>query len=444
MNLVAFSIRTKGMSNFTRRIWTVFTRFGFTSARTRRALHSVVATLQRYGAAPTFFIPAVVLRRHAHVIAEVARAGAEVGIHGYVHNDYRSLDTRQQYGQTERATVAFREAAIPYQGFRNPYLGWTEESLAIFASLGFSYESNEAILHDVIDHDRLPLRLRAGFDKSMRLFQAIPCSTYTIRPHFEGGILRLPISLPDDEILYDRLRMTDPTQLAAIWCRVMQNVYDLGGLYVLNLHPERALQCKDALESLLRYACDRPLAVWVARLADIARWWAERSQFRLSIMPRGPDSWEVMRTGGPDATLLGRHIVVEDQPTAPWFGSDMQIQAERAVVYAARYPGVGLSPRTDPSVAQFLGEQGYPAVPCSDREADHYALYIDQPDGLGRTRGHSVQRRSALIQQVEQAEVPLLHFGCWPNGCRAALAISGDIDSVTIQDFFLRIREVRT
>jgi hypothetical protein len=31
----------------------------------------------------------------------------------------------------------------------------------------------------------------------------------------------------------------------------------------------------------------------------------------------------------------------------------------------------------------------------------------------------------------------------WPEGKRAALSITGDVDSVTIQDFFLRILEVR-
>ncbi len=39
-----------------------------------------------------FFITAVVLHRHSTPIAEKARSGAEKGVHGYVHNDYRSLN----------------------------------------------------------------------------------------------------------------------------------------------------------------------------------------------------------------------------------------------------------------------------------------------------------------------------------------------------------------
>ena len=145
MNLVSFSIKTKGMHNFVRRLATVFTRFGFSEARTRRALYTMIDSLRGYNASPTFFIPAVVLHRHPTLMAEVAHCGAEIDIHGYVHNDYRSLSKSEQYEQTRQALSMFQKTHIPYQGFRNPYLGWTEEALHVFAALGLSYESNEAV-----------------------------------------------------------------------------------------------------------------------------------------------------------------------------------------------------------------------------------------------------------------------------------------------------------
>src|SRR5437762_12096898 len=99
MNLVSFSIKTKGTYNFARRLWTVFTRFGFSETETRRALHTVIDALRSYNATPTFFIPAVVLRRHPALLAEIAHSGAEIGIHGYVHNDYRMLNKIEQFEQ---------------------------------------------------------------------------------------------------------------------------------------------------------------------------------------------------------------------------------------------------------------------------------------------------------------------------------------------------------
>ena len=147
MNLVFFSLQTKGVHNFARRLWTVFTRFGITEAQTRRALYTVIDVLRRDNSAPTFFIPAMVLSRHPQLIMKIVDCGAEIGIHGYVHNDYRSLSEAEQYQQTRQAISAFQNTQIPYEGFRNPYLGWTEASLQVFTKLGFIYDSNEAVLH---------------------------------------------------------------------------------------------------------------------------------------------------------------------------------------------------------------------------------------------------------------------------------------------------------
>lgn len=442
MNLVSFSLRTKGSHNFARRVRTVFTRFGFSESPIRHALYTILDTLQRYNGAPTFFIPAVVLDRHAKLISEIALDGAEIGIHGYVHNDYRTLSTDEQYKQTKQAISVFKEVKIPYEGFRNPYLGWTEESLAVFAALGFKYESNLAILHDVVDLDSFSPLLQSGFAKSLKLYQAAPCSIYALRPRFEGALLRIPTSIPDDEMLFDRLRITDQQEVGRIWSRVMQRVYDRGGLYTLNFHPERAVLCKPALEELLSYACSRPLPVWVARIGDVAQWWKERSAFRMTVTPLGPDRWQVEATCTPRATLLARHLIVEDQPAPPWFGSDIRVQSHSFIVRAPQCPCIGISPATSRQVVNFFYEQGYPFAHCTQEEAHNYACYLDLPEGLGITAQDQLQRKSALVQQIEELEAPLLHFGCWPGANRAALAISGDIDSVTVQDFFLRIVEV--
>ena len=48
MNLVSFSIKTKGIHNFSRRLWTVCTRFSFSEVRTHQALHTIISSLQKY------------------------------------------------------------------------------------------------------------------------------------------------------------------------------------------------------------------------------------------------------------------------------------------------------------------------------------------------------------------------------------------------------------
>ena len=98
-------------------------------------------------------------------------------------------------------------------------------------------------------------------------------------------------------------------------------------------------------------------------------------------------------------------------------------------VSAPRCPCVGVSPRTSQQVLDFLHEQGYPFAYCSREEADNYTMYLDEPEGFGSTREEQAEGRSALVSQIEALEGPLLYFGCWPEGNRATLAISGDIDS---------------
>jgi peptidoglycan/xylan/chitin deacetylase (PgdA/CDA1 family) len=442
MNLVSFSLRTKGAHNFTRRLGTVFTRFGVSETPIRHALHSIIDSLRQYGGAPTFFIPAVVLDRHPALISKIAHDGAEIGIHGYVHNDYRTLSKGEQYKQTEQAISVFQKNKIPYQGFRNPYLGWTVESLDVYATLGFDYESNVAVLHTVVDLGAFSPLLRSGYAKSLKLFQAVPCSVSALRPHFEAEVLRIPTSIPDDEMLFDRLRITDPQEVGRIWSRVMQRVYDDGGLYTLNLHPERGVLCKQALDKLLSYALTRPLPVWLTRIGDMAQWWKERSAFRLSITSLDSGRWQVEATCTPRATLLARHLTVEDQPVTPWYGSEVCVPSQCFRVKATCCPCIGVSPQTPVEVLDVLYEQGYPVVRCSEEEALSYAMYLDEPEGLGTTREKRAKRRSDLIERIEALDTPFLSFGCWPDGNRAALAISGDIDSVTVQDFFLRIVEV--
>jgi hypothetical protein len=222
----------------------------------------------------------------------------------------------------------------------------------------------------------------------------------------------------------------------------MQRVYDRGGLYTLNFHPERGILCKPALDKLLSYACSRPLPVWVTRIGDVAQWWKERSAFRLSITSLGSDRWQVEATCTPRATLITRHLTVEDQQTTPWYGTDMRVQSHSFTVHATCCPCIGVSEQTPQQVHDFLYEQGYPCVHCSREDAHTYTMYLDKPEGLGVTSKDQAENKSALVQQIEALEAPFLSFGCWPNGNRAALAISGDIDSVTVQDFFLRIMEV--
>ena len=45
-----------------------------------------------------------------------------------------------------------------------------------------------------------------------------------------------------------------------------------------------------------------------------------------------------------------------------------------------------------------------------------------------------------LLGAVKKARGPLLRFGRWPAGYRSALAVSADVDAITLWDFVRRAR----
>src|SRR5205823_850208 len=153
------------------------------------------------------------------------------------------------------------------------------------------------------------------------------------------------------------------------WCKVMQRVYDFGGVYTLNLHPERAVPCNKALTKLLYYAENRPLPVWLARLQDIAQWWKERSNFRLAITPLSFERWHVQTLCSSYATLLARNLILENQSVLAWYGNDKRLQTCNFTIKATTCPCIGLSPQTPQEVADFLHEQGYPVIQSVQEES---------------------------------------------------------------------------
>ena len=316
------------------------------------------------------------------------------------------------------------------------------ESLEVFAALRFHYESNIAVLHDVVDLEAFTPLIRSGFAKSLQLFQATPCNAYALRPHFEGELLRIPTSIPDDEMLFDRLRITDPQEVGGIWSRIMQRVYDVGGLYVLKFSP-RTWGTLPTGPGNVTGVCAWTTA---ARLdnahGDIAQWWNERRLFTFSVTSLGNQRWQAEVACSERATILVRHLTVEDGPVRPWHGADERVERRSFILNAATCPCIAVSQQTPQEVVTFLAEQGYAAVRSTREHMPNYAMYIDKPGGLGSALEVQTESKRTLVEQIEALEMPLLRFGCWPDGNRAALAISGDIDSITAQDFFLRIVEV--
>ena len=142
--------------------------------------------------------------------------------------------------------------------------------------------------------------------------------------------------------------------------------------------------------------------------------------------------WLRVSAHGPgELTLLARNVAVAGR-TERWAGDTVKAQGTEAVVRAEpRRPFVGVHPDCPPGVSGFLREQGY--IVEGARSPDTHGVFV-------RRDRFEAEDRRPLLDEVEQASSPLLRLGRWPSGAASALAVTGDVDALTIGDYAARLR----
>ena len=96
-------------------------------------------------------------------------------------------------------------------------------------------------------------------------------------------------------------------------------------------------------------------------------------------------------------------------------------------------PVVGLAPGTHGWVMGLLREEGIPFEISEQR--DSYGAYVDTA-GPGWSEAR-------VLAAIEDAPGPLVRIWRWPSSAGSALAVTGDIDALTLRDFALRSWETR-
>ena len=57
-------------------------------------------------------------------------------------------------------------------------------------------------------------------------------------------------------------------------------------------------------------------------------------------------------------------------------------------------------------------------------------------------RGFSEKEEMQILKTIHNNDTPLIRFWRWPDGCQSALSVTGDIDAITVVDFFNRSKKV--
>jgi hypothetical protein len=387
-----------------------------------RRLARVLEIVERHGCGATLPVTVTAAHRNPRVIARYAERGIEFAVHGYRHVDHAGLDVVEQIEQLGKARRTLEAIGIPAVGFRAPYLRWNAATLHALRENGFLYDSSQA-MHWPID----PGLGSDGYGRALTFYDALPAMEHPAMPRLEGGIVRIPCSLPDDEVAVDRLRLTSSEAIAALWLEILRRTHERGELFTLAVHPERIELCGPAIEAVLDAARTARPEVWIARLDEIARWWRERAATTVAVRDGVGDRLHVDVRGPEGLVTLARDVEVPGGE--PLGDGTLRVVHARFDVRAAERPFIGVHPDSPDPLTAFLREQGY-IVEIAD-SAGGYACFL-------RRERFAREDELPLLQELETGRSPLLRFGRWPGGARSALSVTGDVDALTIWDYASR------
>ena len=134
----------RGIRFIWQRLLSLLTRYGLFSGKIAKPIDSCVAVLAEFDCKPTFFVPAVILKKYPQVIIKLKNAGCEIAVHSYQHIDLSQIPIQQACESLELACRTFENFGIRPRGFRGPYLGCSEDLLKAIPSKLFNYSSNMA------------------------------------------------------------------------------------------------------------------------------------------------------------------------------------------------------------------------------------------------------------------------------------------------------------
>lgn len=423
-NPLATATQGKGFFPMLARGRAITHRYGFTPAKMDSALALLADTLKQFSCQATISVTAVPLARQKAMAQKYQAQGLELAIHGLVHVDYSQLAPDEQLDHLQRAQLIFEQAGVRATGFRCPYLRWNEGTLAALSACGFAYDSSQALAWDVTDSLETD-----SYRRVLDFYDAQLASDYPALPRLTNGLVRIPYCLPDDEALVERLRLTDSHAMAEIWLAMLDHIYQAGELFTLGLHPERVLQCQEALRAVLDKARSLSPPVWIARLDEIAAWQLALEQMKFDICQEGDERWRITIQAPPGAAILVRSLEALSA-TQPWAGNYHYVPGKEILFRSNQRPMIGISPDSSPELNGFLRGQGFLAEVSSN--AQDFSFYLHRPD-------FSSEDERSLLLELDQGDWPLVRLARWPEGARCGLAVTGDIDAFSLWDFGRRL-----
>lgn len=168
---------------------------------------ALFALLERAGVRATFFVEGWNGIHHPTAVREIVARGHELGMHGWVHEQWSELDEAAERALAARATAALTDAAgIAPRGFRAPGGGRTAATEHILMDLGYCYDAS-------LGDGARPTRLRSG-------------------------LAQVPFVWPGVDGFYYLVRTppADPNEVRDAWLAALRKTIAQGGVFVTICH----------------------------------------------------------------------------------------------------------------------------------------------------------------------------------------------------------------
>ncbi|MDP2688792.1 MAG: polysaccharide deacetylase family protein [Deltaproteobacteria bacterium] len=424
-------IETKGVLHSIERSVQVLRRFSFGKRRFAEMMASLGSGYDAGGLRVTFCITASLLHSHRDFIERSFRGSChEYAAHGYFHSNMKKKDREEQERILESSYRLFRKCEIDVAGFRCPYLSYNRKTLEALSASPYSWTSNNIIFWDKFFSSGRGSQ--AHLKKLGLLYRTWNSNEYMSVPRYMGRVLDIPITAPDDEMIYERCRIKGNAEIGKVWNRILRKVHGRGELFHLLFHPERFQFVGGAIRSVVEVARELDQPVWFATLNEITGWWKKRRKTSWAadktgarrLVLRAPNEATVLvknRDGALDGFYRGYYPAREAAP-----GSGLY-------VFNSIFPDehtIRISAKASPRLEEFLVNEGF--LVKRHEAGGSGTLFIDGSGKFGK------EDEMKLLDRIDEAPYPLVRVWRWPRGARSAFTISSDVDSIDIGDYLKR------
>jgi hypothetical protein len=309
-------------------------------------------------------------------------------------------------------------------------LSWNSYTTKAIQKNSLLWESDQTVIWNGFIDSKLS-KLRHFMANAVHLlYSPHDAKKNIVIARLQDEVVHIPIMLPDDEILVDRLGIKDSNTIEKIWTDILEKIHLRGEVFVLLLHPERFPICGQVLENLLKKVSYSEQGVWVTGMTEVAEWWKEKRQFKFTFQKESKKGYRVHFKCTDRATILGRNHCTKVSRT-PFYKDYHIIEDKEFFVESGNLkPCIGIHPKCSRKLLNFLKDEGFP-YEVSDSNSK-YSLFLEGGGTFARND------EMALLNKIEENPNPIIRYWRWPEGMRSAFVTTHDLDCLTITDFLYR------